>query len=99
MSIEKNIRVNKLLDLYGSLLTEKQRDMLTEYYANDYSLAEISEIKGISRQGVLDSIRQGTDALERYEFALGLYSKILRIESLKDENSELVGKILDVLED
>lgn len=99
MSIEKNIRVNKLLDLYGKLLTERQFDMLKEYYANDYSLAEIGEIKGISRQGVLDSIRQGTDALERYEDLIGLYSKISQIEGLKDKNNDLIEKILDILED
>ncbi len=99
MSIEKNIRVNKLLDLYGGLLTERQRDMLTEYYANDYSLAEISEIKGISRQAVLDSIRQGTDALEKYETVLRLYAKISRIEDMKTGDSDIVDKILDVLED
>lgn len=97
MSIEKNIRVNKLLDLYGNLLTVKQFDILTAYYANDYSLAEIGEIRGISRQGVLDSLRLGVDALEKYDSALGLYDKIKQIEDMKCEG-EVVNKILDILE-
>ena len=100
MSIEKNIRVNKLLDLYGSLLTQKQFDMLTEYYANDYSLAEIGELKGISRQGVMDTIRQGTEALERYESRLMLYQKLTNVLAMKDgTNDDTIEKVLDVLED
>ncbi|MBR6044322.1 MAG: putative DNA-binding protein [Ruminococcus sp.] len=70
--MNKNLATSDLLDLYGELLTEKQRDMLELYYNDDLSLAEIAEHYEISRQGVHDSIRRGEEALEEYERVLGL---------------------------
>ena len=50
-----------LLDIYGALLTDRQRDVLDLYYNDDLSLSEISENLGITRQGVRDAIRRGSD--------------------------------------
>ena len=58
MMFEKNMKFPILLDTYGSLLTDRKREILDYYYNEDYSLAEISEITGISRQGVRDSIKK-----------------------------------------
>ena len=49
---QKNLAYSVLLDFYGPALTEKQRAILTEYYDEDLSLAEIAENFGITRQGV-----------------------------------------------
>ena len=54
---QKNLSYSILLDFYGSVLTEKQRIILTEYYDEDLSLAEIAENMGITRQGVRDAIK------------------------------------------
>ena len=70
--MNKNLATSDLLDIYGELLTDKQRDMLELYYNDDLSLAEIAEHYEISRQGVHDSIRRGEEALEEYERVLGL---------------------------
>ncbi len=70
--MNKNLAMSDLLDLYGELLTDKQRDMLELYYNDDLSLAEIAEHYEISRQGVHDSIKRGEEALEEYERVLGL---------------------------
>ena len=56
-------RIARLLDVYGRLLTEKQKDVLDLYFQDDLSLSEISDIKGISRQGVRSNIMQGIKTL------------------------------------
>jgi len=41
--MEKNIKMSILLDIYGKLLTEKQYNLLNDYYNNDFSQSEIAE--------------------------------------------------------
>ena len=65
---QKNLAYSVLLDFYGPVLTAKQRVILTEYYDEDLSLAEIAENLGITRQGVRDAIKHG-----RYHFQVFLH--------------------------
>ena len=85
---EKNMKFPILLDTYGSLLTDRKREILDYYYNEDYSLAEISEITGISRQGVRDSIKKSEEELFQLEEKLGLADKnerILRASQILEE--------------
>ncbi len=68
---QKNLAYSVLLDFYGPVLTEKQSIILTEYYDEDLSLAEIAENFGITRQGVRDAIKHGEAALDELEAKLG----------------------------
>lgn len=70
--IDKRLRVSLLLDAYGELLTEKQRDFLRQYYEEDLSFGEIAADCGISRQAVFDSVRHGEESLEHFERSLRL---------------------------
>ena len=54
----KDLEFSILLDHYGSVLTERQRSILTEYYDEDLSLSEIAENFGISRQALHDALRK-----------------------------------------
>ena len=56
-----------LLDFYGELLTDKQRECFDLHYNEDLSLAEIAEQLGVSRQGVWDNIRRAETAMEDIE--------------------------------
>lgn len=68
-----------LLDIYGPALSPRCRDVLEYYYADDLSLAEISENMGITRQGVHDAIRRGEAELLSLEEALGFAEKTRRL--------------------
>ena len=91
-SAEQRVKIIELLDYYGALLTKKQRDSLNLYFLEDLSLSEISELQGISRQGVRDSIRAGIQALEETDAKLGamgrervLEQKLRYAESLAEK--------------
>ncbi|MBQ3077405.1 MAG: YlxM family DNA-binding protein [Clostridia bacterium] len=77
---EKNLEVASLLDYYGGMLTDKQREVVDLYYNEDLSLAEISEHAGITRQGVRDSIKRGEQQLLEMERRLGLMARIRQLE-------------------
>lgn len=72
---QKDLTFSVLLDYYGPVLTEKQRAILTEYYDEDLSLAEIAENYGITRQGVRDAIKHGEATLTEMEKNLGYAEK------------------------
>ena len=40
--MEKNIEISILSQIYKNTLTEKQFEILDEYYNNDFSLSEIA---------------------------------------------------------
>ena len=65
----------KLYDLYGGLLTGKQRECLHLHIAEDFSLAEIGEELGITRQAAHDNIRRAERALTEMEETLGLLAR------------------------
>ncbi|AKP46832.1 MULTISPECIES: putative DNA-binding protein [Bacillus] len=73
--LEKTTRMNFLYDFYQSLLTPKQRNYMALYYLDDYSLGEIAEEYGISRQAVYDNIKRTEAMLEEYEEKLSLFKK------------------------
>ncbi len=81
---EKNLNVGYLLDFYGELLPERKRSVLDMYYNEDYSLAEIAEEIGISRQGVRNMIKKSESELFFYEEKLGLAKKLLQVETYAD---------------
>ena len=56
--MEKFVEQTFLFDFYGELLTERQRQVYTSVVFEDYSLSEVAEELGISRQGVHDMIRR-----------------------------------------
>ena len=78
----KNLEISFLLDFYGDMLTDKQRDVVDE----DLSLAEIAAHSGITRQGVRDSIKRAESQLLEYEERLHLAARFRRIESVLTSN-------------
>ena len=69
--MSKNLQISYLLDFYGDMLTDKQQEVMEQYYNDDLSLAEIAANLGITRQGVRDSIKRGEAILLELEQKVG----------------------------
>lgn len=93
--MEKDLSIGILNEIYGTLLTDNQRDMIRSYYDCDLSLGEIAENCGISRQAVRDCVTKGRDALLEYERKLGTKDKLDGLKSSLE--SCLKESDLDVL--
>ena len=89
--IKKALHINRLLDIYGRLLTKQQLEIMSDYYYCDLSLSEISDLRKISRTAVSDAIKTATKKLENFEKNVG----ICRVfdENRTEENSKILDKI------
>ena len=81
---EKNMNISFLLDFYGDVLTEKQREILDLYYNEDLSLAEVAESNGLTRQGVRHVIKKAEDELITLENKLGLANHFVKLSNAYD---------------
>ena len=77
---EKDLNIAFLLDFYGDVLSERKRTVLDYYYNDDFSLAEVAQEIGISRQGVRELIKKAEDELRFYEEKLGLAMRFRRVQ-------------------
>ena len=78
--MDKKIEISMLWQIYGALLTEKQKEYIDYYYNEDLSLAEIAQNDGITRQGVRDIIKKGEKKLFEYEEKLLFMKKTMNQE-------------------
>ncbi len=88
----KNLNFVYLLDFYGGMLNDRQREVLNLYYDDDLSLSEIAEITDISRQGVHDLIKRGEAKLTEADSALGLVARFEKIKETVDSLEKLIEK-------
>lgn len=96
-SREKNDKVQHTdlclwLDFYGELLSERQLQVMTYFYADDLSLAEIADLTGMTRQGVHEQVRRGAARLEELEDKL-------RQAERERELTKVLSKIKNLLSD
>jgi len=69
---KKLIEMSELYDIYGELLTQKQRDIFDSYYNNDLTLSEIADNEAITRQAVRDAVLRSEEILRDFEQKLHL---------------------------
>lgn len=81
--MDENLELSLLYDIYGSLLTSKQKDIFEEYYLYNLSLREIAENKKISYQAVRDSINSSKELLRNYESNIGMLKFRNKLEKFK----------------
>ena len=93
-------RALALLERYGALLTEHQREVIDLYLRSDWSLAEIAAHQGTSRAAVHDIVRRSTLALQEYEKRLGLLAEAARrrraLEAMERELNGLKRRIANL---
>lgn len=87
--------ITLLFDFYGSLLTEKQREIFDMYYNMDFSLKEISDELNISRQTVFDTIKRSKSNLYSFEENLSLVKRHLKIKNDVKSAVEFIDTILN----
>ncbi len=87
---EKNLNISLLLDFYGDILSDRQKDMLDMYYNDDCSLAEIAGYYDISRQGVRSVLKKGETILTDMENKLGLASRFVK---MRDKSAEIASEL------
>ena len=77
-----------LLDYYGGMLTQKQRECFEMRFNQDMSLGEIAETLGVSRQAVCDNLTRTEALLRRMEENIGCVKRYM-------VNREAVQAILE----
>ena len=82
------IYLNNLYDLYGELLTIKQKIYFEEYYFNNLSYGEIAEKYNISRNACFKQLKIIEEKLESFEEKLKLLYK-------KNKINDIITKVDD----
>lgn len=84
----RKVDIDWLLTIYGAMLTDKQRAIATLYYEEDYSLAEIAQQEGVSRQSIHDTLQRVEKQLRTLEDKLRMRSRLTRVQNSLDQALE-----------
>lgn len=96
---EKNLNISLLLDFYGDILSERQKEMLDLYYNDDLSLSEIAENYNISRQGVRSILKKGENILVNMEEKLHLAQRFSVVQEKSNKIANELEKISEQIND
>ena len=83
--MEELLYYNELYDLYGKLLTDKQKGYFEDYYFNNLSYTEMAENYQVSRNAVFKQLHITIEKLKEYEEKLRLFEKKEKLLQLKDK--------------
>ncbi len=95
--MEDIIKLGKLYDFYGELLTDHQKEIYEDLVYHDLSVSEIAQDHGISRQGAHDLIKRINNILSNYEAKLGLVSRFDKIKQQVECNDKLTTEEKDLI--
>lgn len=88
VEIEKSAHMIMLYDVYGNLLTPKQKDYWELYFEQDLSLGEIAEELGVTRQAVNDNLKRTEQLLLHYELQLGVLKQFQQRQAVLQQLSD-----------
>lgn len=84
----------RLLDVYGALLTEHQRDACRLHLHEDWSFAELAEHFNCSRSGAHDLVRRALAQLEHFETRLGHAAELERRDQVESELRTRISRMI-----
>ena len=90
--MDKSVKMSMLLEIYGNLLTDTQKDTASLYYDQNLSLSEIAEELNITRQGVRKNLSLADEKLLDFEEKLGFLG-------LKLNQNRVLEDVISKLED
>ena len=92
----KDMKIALLFDFYKHFLTDKQAEVIDQYYNEDLSLSEISENLGITRQGARDNIKRAEGALLELEEKMGAARRYKQTSEVIDRIRMSASSIRDL---
>ena len=91
MQIEEHLKLLRLFDLYGKLLSEKQQLVMDKYLNLDIGESEIAEMFGESRQSIHDAISKAKKQLFLIEEKCGIFNNNINVEKKLSKLNSLLG--------
>ena len=97
--MEELVHYTLLYDIYGSLLTDKQKEYFEDYYFKNLSLSELASKYNISRNAIHKQIKETIKRLENYEANLRLAKKNEMLETIIEtiSDEEIKRKLQEVI--
>ena len=96
--MDEVVYYNSLYDLYGSLLTDKQKEYFEDYYFHNMSFSEMADDYSVSRNAAFKQVHIVMEKLDEYEEKLKLYEKkniLLELANIID-NKEVKEKLENI---
>ncbi len=96
--MDEIVYYNSLYDLYGCLLTEKQREYFEDYYFHNMSFSEMADDYSVSRNAAFKQVHIVMEKLDEYEEKLKLFEKKnTLLELAQKEDKKEIKEILENL--
>ena len=97
--MDEIVYYNSLYDLYGCLLTEKQREYFEDYFFHNMSFSEMADDYSVSRNAAFKQVHIVMEKLDEYEEKLKLFEKKNTLLELakKEENKEIKGILENII--
>ena len=97
--MEELVHYTLLYDIYGSLLTDKQKEYFEDYYFKNLSLSELASKYNISRNAIHKQLKETIKRLENYEDNLRLAKKNEMLENIIEtiSDEEIKRKLQEVI--
>jgi len=90
--LKSRIEMSLLYDIYGGLLTDKQRKAFELHEMSDWSLSEVADAIEVSRQGVFELLQRARKRLVEIEEVVGFKRTLLALEEYKKNLEKLLNQ-------